>query len=99
MQNAFNKIAPYLPHNWLGLNGLRRIFTVLFYLTFIIGLYATVCWAGTFFTPAGELAAASAPLRRLYGQAAVQAALACAGECFFILGFKVLSSVQKTTVK
>lgn len=48
MQNAFNKITAYLPHNWVELNGLRRFFLVVFYLTLAIGLYAAVCWAGTF---------------------------------------------------
>lgn len=43
MQNAFNKITAYLPHNWVELNGLRRFFLVLFYLTLAIGLYAAVC--------------------------------------------------------
>ena len=89
MQNAFNKITAYLPHNWVELNGLRRFFLVVFYLTLAIGLYAAVCWAGTFFAPAGDLAAASA----------LQAALACAGIRFFILGLQVLDDTQKALTK
>lgn len=99
MQNAFNKITAYLPHNWVELNGLRRFFLVVFYLTLAIGLYAAVCWVGTFFAPAGDLAAASAPMRRIYGLAALQAALACAGIRLFILGLQVLDDTQKALTK
>lgn len=99
MQNAFKKITPYLPHNWLELSGLRRFFTFLFYLTLAIGVYAAVFWAGTFFMSANDLAAASAPVRRLYGLAALQAVLACAGMRFFILGLQVLDACQKALIK
>ena len=40
MPNGFKNFHVFLPHNWLGLTGLKRLFTVLFYATFFVGVYA-----------------------------------------------------------
>lgn len=84
MPNGYKKMIPFLPHNWLGLTGLRRLFIVLFYATLLVGLYAAWNWACTFWTDPAQLAAYSAPLRRIYGLAALQALLACTGWSVFI---------------
>lgn len=84
MPNEFKKIIPFLPHHWLELPGLRRLFIGLFYATLAVGLYAAWEWAATFWADPAQLAAQSAPLRRIYGLAAFQAAAACVGWTAFI---------------
>ncbi len=95
MRTAYLKIEPFLPHNWLDLPGLRRVFIALFYATLAVGLYAAVQWGLTFFTPPEQLALNSAPLRRLYGLATLQAALACVGFSLPVCGLKALSDILR----
>lgn len=97
MPNGYKKMIPFLPHRWLELAGLRRLFTVLFYATLLVGLYAAWNWACTFWTDPAQLAAHSAPLRRIYGLAALQALLACSGFCALIRLSAVLDLLCKPT--
>ena len=78
MQNVF-KIIPFLPHNWLDTPGLRWLFIALFYATLFVGVYAAFHWLATFWADPATLALNSAPLRRIYGLATLQALLACTG--------------------
>lgn len=93
MLNVCKKILPFLPHNWLGLTGLRRLFILLFYVTLAVGVYAACCFVQTLFMDPAELAVHSAPLRRLYGLAVLQAALACVGWLTLIHGMGALTAV------
>lgn len=96
MRDACKKILPFLPHNWLGLKGLRRLFIALFYATLAVGAYAALCWVQTLFISAAELAVHSAPLRRIYALAALQAALACMGWTLLIRLLGALIAVRQT---
>lgn len=95
MPNACKKILPFLPHSWLDLAGLRKLFILLFYATLAVGLYAAACFVQTLFMDAAELAVHSAPLRRLYGLAVLQAMLACVGWLTLIHGLGALAAVRQ----
>lgn len=79
MQNVYHKFASFSPHRLLGLKGLSRLYIVLFYATLAVGLYAAVCWVGTFMQDPAELGTYSAPVRKIYLLAFAQALLACVG--------------------
>lgn len=93
MPNGFKNFHAFLPHNWLGLTGLKRLFTMLFYATLFVGVYAAFNWLATFWTDPATLAAQSAPLRRIYGLAALQAMLACVGWSLFICLLGTLAQI------
>lgn len=93
MQNASKK---YFPHNWLGLKGLSRLYTVLFYATFLFALYSAWNWLATFWMDPAELQLHSAPLRRLYGFAAIQAGLVCLAWGVFARSCQVLHQTENT---
>ena len=97
MPNGFKNFHAFLPHNWLGLTGLKRLFTVLFYATFFVGVYAAFHWLATFWTDPATLAIQSAPLRRIYGLAALQAMLACVGWSLFIRLLGTLAQIARQT--
>lgn len=86
------RIQAFLPHNWLELKGLLRIYVVLFYVTLGIGIYAFGCWIQTFWTDPAQLAVQSAPLRKIYLLATLQAGLACTAEFLLI---SLCRSLQK----
>lgn len=99
MPNGFKKLTPFLPHHWLELKGLSRLYLFLFYATLAVGLYAGACWLETYFQTPQQLALNSAPLRRLYGLAVLQAGLACLVWLFlhrFCRTLQRLSSLFKT---
>ena len=96
MPNGYKKIIPFLPHHWLELTGLRRLFILLFYATLAVGLYAVWGWAETFWMDPSQLAAQSAPTRRIYGLAMLQAAAVCIGWAVFIRLLGTLERLCRT---
>lgn len=97
MRNVYKRVFPLMPHNWLGLSGLANLFILLFYATGAVGLYAVCCWAATFFTDPAILQAASAPIRRIYGLASIQALLVCVGWWVLIAGCRALNTLMRQT--
>ncbi len=96
MQTVSKKIRPYLPHNWLELKGLSRLFSALFYATLTVGIYAAGCWINTFLTDPAALAVHSAPLRKIYLLATFQAVLACIGWALLIQICRTLQALLET---
>lgn len=65
----------FIPHRWIDLKGLTRLFSFLFYIPLIVFIYSFIQWIWVLFTPAKELALYSAPVKQLWFSAAVQSLL------------------------
>ncbi len=86
-------LKKFFPHRWVGLKTVEVICLILFYATLAVGIYALGCLIYTFFVSPETLAQNSAPARKLYGFAALQAALACVAE---LTVAKICSALRKT---
>ena len=95
MRNDSKKITAWLPHRWLELKGLSRLYTGLFYATLAVGMYAAGCWIHTFCIDPAELAVQSAPLRKIYLLAFLQSLLACLGWALLLRLCRALQQLEQ----
>ncbi len=70
-------LKKFFPHRWIGLKTIEVIGLILFYATLAVGVYALGCFLYTFLLSSDILAQNSAPARKLYGFATLQAGLTC----------------------
>lgn len=91
------KYAFLLPHNWLDLKGLRRVFLGAFYADFLIMLYTFYNFVSVWLAPAETLAVQSAPLRRLWTAALLQELLLAVLLLLLAHGLGALWRVRKET--
>lgn len=92
-----SKYACLLPHNWLDLKGLRRLFLGAFYADFVIMLYTLYNCIAVWLTPAEKLAVQSAPLRRLWTAALAQELLLAVLLLLLAHGLGALWRVRRET--
>lgn len=91
------KYASLLPHNWLDLKGLRRVFLGAFYADFLIMLYTFYNFVSVWLAPAEKLAVQSAPLRRLWTAALLQELLLAVLLLILAHGLGALWRIRKET--
>ncbi|MBR4681889.1 MAG: hypothetical protein IKP06_01095 [Elusimicrobiaceae bacterium] len=81
----------YAPHQWISWRGLRFIALVVFYIAFVVGIYALVRWIGTFVHPS----ATALLTRRLYLAAWLQATFFCLVSGSFAHALKALQIITQ----
>lgn len=82
----------YLPHNWLEWKGLNVVWRIFFYATLAFGLYAAYNWILVLQLPDEFWQYNSAPLKQIYGYAALVAALVCLAELGIL---RILAALEK----